>query len=231
MGVHSIISMMKKQKHRHRRRERKGHKNKSGGFRLRPLPLTGVDPDELKAALLAVAEREAETFPKLLKTMLDQLRGKYPPMLISIVVAYSLQATVTNDGQYRTLSTDVLQHHVEVMQALAMTLTRNEWGSEPVIFADANTAMETLKALANGFYYRRFKALEKEGDEQARAILSLQEKLRLFTQAVRNWGSFSQVIRISTELFAPLDAAIKAKVGSRRQVTWSVCWRSAQARG
>jgi hypothetical protein len=204
---------MKKQKRKHRRHVRKGNKTRSDGFRLRPLPFTGVDPEGLKTALLAVAEREAEAFPKLLKTMLDQLRGKYPPMLISIVVAYSLQAAVTKDGQYKTLSSDIMQHHIEVMQALAMTLTREEWGNEPVIFADAKAAMETLKALANGFHYRRFKALKTEGDPQARAILSLQEKLRLFTQAVRNWGSFSQVVRISTELYAPLDVAIKAKMG------------------
>jgi hypothetical protein len=205
--------MMKKQKRKHRQRVRDGKEKRPDGFRLRPLPFSGVDPDELKAALLVVAQREAESFPKLLQTMLDQLREKYPPMLISIVVAYTLQATVTKDGQFKTLSSDVLQHHIEVMQALAMTLTRKEWGSEPVIFADANTAMETLKALANGFHYRRFKALEKEGDAQTRAILSLQEKLRLFTQAVRNWGSLSQVVRISSELYAPLDTAIKAKMG------------------
>jgi hypothetical protein len=204
---------MKKRKRRDRQRLPKGNQKPSNGFRLRPSPFTGVDPEELKGALLAVAEREAEAFPKLLETMLNQLRGKYPPMLISIVVAYSLQAAVTEDGRYETLSSDVLQHHVEVMQALAMTLTREEWGSEPVIFADANAAMETLKALASGFHYRRFKALEKERDTQARAILSLQEKVRLYTQAVRNWGNFSQVIRISRELYAPLDAAIGAKMG------------------
>src|SRR5258707_1384853 len=43
--------------------------------------------------------------------------------------------------------------------------------------------------------------------------MSLQERLRLQTQAVRNWGSYSQVIRMSTELYAPLDDAIRAKLG------------------
>ena len=48
---------------------------------------------------------------------------------------------------------------------------------------------------------------------EEQAVISLQERLRLHTQAVRSWGSYSQVIRVSTELYAPMDDAIRAKLG------------------
>ena len=94
-----------------------------------------------------------------------------------------------------------------------MTLTLDEWGRRPATSADVTAAMETMKALADAYHHRRFRAVEKESDEQARAVLFMQERIRIQTQAVRNWGSYSQMIRMSTELYAPLDDAIVGKLG------------------
>lgn len=206
-------AMMKKQKRRHYRHKGKEKIKKPGRLQLLAHPLNGIDPEALKVAILAMAKREIEEFPKLVETMLAQLRQKYPPMLISTVSAYSLQAGVSSDGKFKMLSPDMFQHHIEVMQALAMTLSSEEWGSDPITFADVETAMETLREMAHSFHYRRFKALEEEREPDAHAVLALQEKLRTYTQAVRNWGSYSQVLRISTELYAPLDEFLKAKKG------------------
>jgi hypothetical protein len=74
-------------------------------------------------------------------------------------------------------------------------------------------AFDTINELANAFLFRRFKEMERERDEQARAVLLLQERLRVHTQAVRNWGSYSQVIRISAELYAPLDDLFREALG------------------
>lgn len=40
---------MKKQKRKHRQRVRDGKAKRPDGFRLRPLPFSGINPDELKA--------------------------------------------------------------------------------------------------------------------------------------------------------------------------------------
>jgi hypothetical protein len=67
--------------------------------------------------------------------------------------------------------------------------------------------------LANAFHHRRFKAIEGEASLQSRTVLQLQEQLRLHTQVVRNWGYFSEVVQISTELYAPLDKPFRRALG------------------
>lgn len=75
-----------------------------------------------------LAAREAEDFPKHLDTVTQLLKRKYPPLLIAIVAAYSLQAGVTDDGEIDSFADGMLQHHIEVMQALALALPEAEWG-------------------------------------------------------------------------------------------------------
>jgi hypothetical protein len=206
--------MLKKRKRKYlRQNDKPKHADMGGPMRLQAHPLTGMDPEDVKAALLGLAEKQSEEFSKLLQTALDQLKQKYPPLLIAIVASYSLQAGVTDNGDIQAFNADMMQHHVEVLQALALTLPAEEWGAEPATGEDVSAAMTTQKSLADAFYFRRFSILQNEQDEQARAVISMQEKLRLYTQAVRNWGSFSQVVRIVKELYAPLDDALRARKG------------------
>ncbi len=67
--------------------------------------------------------------------------------------------------------------------------------------------------MAAAFHIRRFKAIEGNSDLQARTVLELQERLRMTTQVVRNWGYFSEVAQISLELYAPLDALFRNAFG------------------
>lgn len=206
--------MLKKQKRRHlRQKDKSSHDAIDGAFRLMAHPLAGMDPAEMKAALLAFAQKQSEEFPKLLEATFDLLKRKYPPLLIAIVAFYSLQAGVTDAGEIQPFNPDTMQHHVEVLQALALAMTAEEWGTDPATGEDVAAMIKLMKELADAFHFRRFSALEGEGDAQARAVLSMQEKLRLHTQAVRNWGSFSQVVRLVAELFAPLDDGLRASKG------------------
>ena len=165
-------------------------------------PFSRMDPEVVKAALVAVADRKIDEFPKLLDVILQLFREKYPPHILSVVAGYGLQAGVSRSGVRKRLFSKIEQHHVEVLQALALMLPKEEWGQSPAGPGDMQNAFDTIDQLADAFHDRRYKAIEQERDEQARAMLFLQECLRLHTQAVRNWGSYSQVVRISTELYA-----------------------------
>jgi len=201
LSRHSRI-VMKKQKAKHRRKHGKSSRNVRHGMQLFQHPFSRMDPEVLKAALLGVADQKIEEFPKLLDAILQLFREKYPPHILSVVAGYSLQSGVSQHGVGKRLSSKIEQHHVEVLQALALMLPKEEWGQSPAAPGDMQSAFDTIDELADAFHYRRFKAMEEERDEQARAMLSLQERVRLHTQAVRNGGSYSQVIRISTELSA-----------------------------
>jgi hypothetical protein len=130
------------------------------------------------------------------------------------MAGYALQVGVSDRGVVaKRLSSQLEQHHVELLQALSLTLPFAEWGKLPAALADIQKAIDTIVELAEAFHIRRFKALEGEADLQARTVLELQERLRMNTQVVRNWGYFSDVAQISMELYAPLDALFRNVLG------------------
>jgi hypothetical protein len=204
---------MKKAKPKHRRKRGKSSRDARGGLQVFEHPLSRMDPEVLKTALLAVADRKIDEFPKLLDVILQLFREKYPPYILSAAAGYNLLVGVSQHGVGKRLSSEIEQHHVELLQALALMLRKEEWGQSPAAPSDRQKAFDIIGQLADAFHYRRFKAIEEERDEQARSMLFLQERLRLHTQAVRNWGSYSQVIRISTELYAPLDGLFRDALG------------------
>ena len=104
----------------------------------------------------------------------------------------------------------VEQHHVELLQALLLTLPIEQWGEEPALPSDIQTVIDTVSELGEAFHYRRLLAVKDERDDQQGLILSLQERMRLHTQLVRNWGYFSGVVTISEELYSPFDEALRA---------------------
>ncbi|MGE4323153.1 MAG: hypothetical protein AB7E60_09005 [Sphingobium sp.] len=107
------------------------------------------------------------------------------------------------------------QHHIELLQALLLTLPDDDWGQPPAESEDFEFAVETVRKLATAFYRRRLSQIDKPGDTAAKAIITLQELVRDHTQMVRNWGYYDDMIRIARGLYAPLDEAFAAAHGFR----------------
>ena len=203
---------MKKQKAKLERKHGKSSRDATGGMQVFQHPFSGIDPKVLKAALSEVADRKIEEFPSCSNSILQLFREKYPPHILSVMAGYGLQAGVSQHGSHQT----PFKNRAASRRSFAIPgadVTGGRMGTAPAAPDDMQNAFDTIKELADAFHHRRFKAMEKERDEQARALLFLQECLRLHTQAVRNWGSYSQVIRISTELHAPLDDLFSDALG------------------
>ncbi|MBH5372242.1 hypothetical protein [Bradyrhizobium glycinis] len=113
----------------------------------------------------------------------------------------------------KRLTSKIEQHHIELLQALMLMLPISEWGEYRASPVDIQNTIDTIVELADAFFARRYKAVEDATDLQARTVLALQERLRVHTQMVRNWGYFSEVVQISSELYAPLDDALRKALG------------------
>lgn len=173
-------------------------------------PFSGVDPDALRAAILKDTERAAEDFPKSLAKIERILRSSYPPHVLATLSAYGLRVGVSAAGvTTKTLISGIEQHHIELLQALALRVPSAEWGVEPAASSDIQIVIDELKQLTHDFYRRRLGQVEAAKTPQDKAILALVEKLRMHTQAVRNWGYFNDVVRISKDLYAPLDERLR----------------------
>jgi hypothetical protein len=213
IGVAKAARM--KKRNRHPPRKSKTRRNKrEDALTLTYHPFSGVDPAITKAALTRLAAKSAVDFPSLMESLLSLLRNKNPLQVLATLAAYGLQAGVSNEGiDSKPLVSDISQHHVEIVQALALSIPLNEWGAEPAIPPDIRRVIDNAIELSEAFHQRRFKAVGQERDLQARTVLSLQERLRLHTQVVRNWGYFSHVVEISEELYAPLDDQFRKTLG------------------
>jgi hypothetical protein len=205
---------MKKQKSTQRKKRGKPRRKSEQGFTLFRHPLSTMDPAAVKTELLKVADRKTEEFPLLIEAILQIFRDKYPPHIMAVMAGYGLQAGVSDAGvSGKRLISKLEQHHLELLQSLLLTLPFDEWGDLPAAPSDIQKTIDTIVDLADAFHSRRFKAIEGTSDLQARTVLTLQERLRLHTQMIRNWGYFAEVVQISSELYAPLDELFREALG------------------
>jgi hypothetical protein len=111
------------------------------------------------------------------------------------------------------------QHHVELLQALALRHPQDVYPWMPT-FPDSIEFLSRLDRAAQVFAIQR---LPVEGDEIQQQRLLLQEEIRRYTQGVRNWGYPDQIWRIASQLFAPLDPAIEIQAGVRVEYLLAMC--------
>lgn len=197
-----------------KRQNKKLKAPRNQGFELVEHPINQIDKTALKEALIAGARESQTKFPELIKSLIGHFRVSSPLHIISTVATYGLQAAVTDNGvSAKSLIEEVGQHHVELLQALALTLNVSEWGESPASPSVVQAVIDGIKELTDAFTGIRHLAMEQELDDQARTVLSLQERLRGHTQVVRNWGYFSSVVQISRELYSPLDGGLQLHFG------------------
>lgn len=177
-------------------------------------PLSGMDPAALREAFQRKGLRSIEEFPKLL-TAIDERFGRwYPPFFIACIAGYGLQVGVGSEGVgAQGFISKIQQHHVEILQALILRRDPESWGTERPSPQIIQEMIDDLIGLGEAFHSRRLVAVAQGRDEKDRIALALQERLRSHTQIVRNWGYFSAVVRLSTELYRPLDCAFRDSFG------------------
>jgi len=104
----------------------------------------------------------------------------------------------------------ILQHHVELLQALLLAAEPNE-ELRPLNPRDMAEVFEALDSVAHSFFLRRFGEVAERKDSLERWLLI--EDIRGQTQTVRNWGYEDQVRRIVSAAFQPLDGRMKQRLG------------------
>jgi hypothetical protein len=166
-------------------------------------------------ALLEHAAKSASEYKTLLADVLAILKSCEPLQVLNMLSTYGLVTGMDEGGQQTRFAKDtkIIQSHVELAQALALTLAPTSLGTKPPDPPTLQKLFDLLPKLARASADQRYTALAKDRNEAERSVLALQEYLRLHTQHVRNWGFFDRVNRIVSEIYAPLDRDIKAKFG------------------
>lgn len=169
----------------------------------------GEERAALRTETLEKARRQEADFPVLVERMQALFRSVYPPHVIAVVAGWGLRTAVSETRMStRTMIPGIDQHHVEMLQAIALTLSWDDWGDAPADPADIQAAVDTIRELTEAFHGRRYLAFAALTDSAETAVAALQDRLRTNTQMVRNWGYYREVLRISRDLYGALDEQI-----------------------
>ncbi|MHC2574690.1 hypothetical protein ACVMH6_007018 [Rhizobium leguminosarum] len=183
-------------------------------FRLSSFGVSEEDHPEFKAAMTKTAEAAVTELPATIKLLKDSFRSHNPLAILATFTAYGLITFVGSKGvSDRRPLEDILPHHAELLQALLLTIPQEEWGRNPLTPDVMQTVFETMPKLAHTFFFQRILEGRKVTDQQQLAVLSLQERIRMHTHGIRNWGYMGDVVQIILDLYAPLDAEFSAHHG------------------
>lgn len=179
-----------------------------------PSPLEGMTQAEAIEHLKAMGEEFGRRFEESFQDLQERILAIDPLLLLSSFAFYSL---TTPAGTDRELTEDnpILQHDVELLQALTLQHRWEAFSSKPVLPPDFGAFRDLVQQTTQAFPMRRFAAFEPSMSVNQRQRLRALEDMRVHTQAIRNWGYPLQMTRIVTNLFAPLDDDIEKQIGVR----------------
>ena len=175
--------------------------------RLRP------HDENSRAHMLELLRNRVEECPKALTKLQAVLSGCDPLSVMASFAFYGLQVGVSDeDGTVSRSEPHVLPHHGELLQAIILSFPMDQWGDGPVTTLELQTVFDTIDIIASVGPIRRVLEDSSE-DTHNRELANLQHRVRLHTQAVRNWGYFEDVVKISTDLYRPLDRVFNERAG------------------
>ncbi|MBD2093651.1 hypothetical protein H6F90_00585 [Trichocoleus sp. FACHB-591] len=208
---------MSKKKHKQRNKKNQtSSRNDSNSLVFKQLnnPFSGL-PQEVIAEILVDAGRSYEReFNESLAELVEKISSVDVLHLLSILTAYGLSVGMDEAGKtVNKKNPTIHQSHVELVQALALRLPPSEQSSELVKSEQVQEVWDLLISFDMAFNLKRLVQIQNAKTEEKKAILHLQEWLRIHTNIVRNWGYFKRVISISKRLYSELDPLFKASVG------------------
>ena len=203
-----------KKKNKSRGRKTRRYKSKEPAADLSTFIVSPEDRDGFRAAIRETAANSVAEFPKALELVREQFRRYNPLAIMASFANYTLLRTVDSRGpKQETTLNNIQQYDAELLQAVLLSIPREEWGKELLTPDIMQKVFDIVPRLSDTFFYQRLISRPQTTDEQEEIVLLLQERIRFHTQAVRNWGYFTDVVKITTELYEPLDKPFSAHYG------------------
>jgi len=188
--------------------------SRPGDYRFLTSPFSGVPDGEVASALRSLGEESDRAFQEAFRQLDEQTLAVDPIMLLS-VFAYHDLTRLAGDPYRGDASTNRPQSDLELLQALILRHHRTAFNDRPVLWDGYRDIGGLLTEATTAFRSRQFARVDESSTGTERHRFAALEHMRLHTQVVRNWGHAEQVMRIVTELFAPLDSEIETIVGVR----------------
>lgn len=202
---------------KHNRRKRKKRKvitNLTPNFKAVQFPSLPLTDNEVQELYLKAGHKHQQEFETLLPQVIKLLQKSDPLQVLSTLSIYGLTCGVTKTNvRIKDEPGSLSQSHVELAQALIMTIPENKISHIPTGPDDIQKIWDSLISLGSCFGYKRMSQIDTTSNIKDKALLLTQEHIRLNTQYVRNWGYYKQTIRIIRELYEPLNDIYEKQTG------------------
>lgn len=171
--------------------------------------------DEQKKELISTMSENSEKELISAFEFFDKTLKKHDPLtLMSILSSYGLTVSAGHDGvDTKRPPNELYQAHVELIQALTLQISQNEFEQLPITPDIVQDAWEKLIVIGQAFKLKRLNADLLDISKENIAVNKIQELFRSYTQMVRNWGFHSQIINISKEIYSPFEQLTMQKIG------------------
>lgn len=185
---------------------------KADGLVLTEHPFAGIPEDVMRDVVSRMGETATANFPKLIEQLRESARHQIPTYFLGSMAWPAMFAgsnakgeTIRTKGWKKKLE----QYHIELAQAVFLTIPAKEYEDVSCHPSALQELSNNLFDISEAYRERRFSTLKNVGkserDDEERALLLLQERVRLHTQGVRNWAYYSQALKILKELYEPVD--------------------------
>lgn len=189
-------------------------KSESLKFQQLEDPLRGLTGEKRKEAVALISKNCEERSHKTLIQIKETISEYDPFIILSILASYALFAGVGDKGiQRKDSDYHLYQYHLEFLQALILQLNEKEINHKPCGPEVIQVLWDALPEHMQTHNFMNMSDDTNELTDDEKAVKFIQYTIRLNTKSVRNWGYFSQVINITSELYSHFTDDLKKKYG------------------
>ena len=167
-------------------------------------PFRDMNEEQIKHIVDSTSLVAKENIPLLKKELVELIEGVNPVSLLSSFVTTSLTVIDEERGvSIKDSEIEIPQYYIEYIQAMFLTLPPEQLDSKSIVKKEVYDKIKSnLDYIFSVNTLTRFDGgLRSKSDEDKSAFL-MRALMQSQTTAVRNWGYYTQVKKISLELYS-----------------------------
>ena len=172
------------------------------------LESTGTDESDRKQLV-----KDANvSYRNSLREIMETLSRVFPLGVLTCMAHYGLQIAIDRKGHQRKITAGVEQFHVELLQAIVLSVPLNRWGRD-LPSSYLSRIIELVGHLSSSSMMKQIPVGNMNDEVEDMALRNIQVRIRLHTQGVRNSDYYRYTIREANDLYRTLDPMSIKTVG------------------
>ena len=171
-------------------------------------PFFDVPKEKRKEFLRWMSKKSEEDYEESLKELKDYIKNFD---ILDMLCHFSMYHLSAPAGVSPKIKDPIVQFHVELLQALALQIDKEDNEIKPFLGEDAVKIEDLIKKISISLMNKRIADIDTDNEKEYKKLLNI-ELFKAQNMAVRNWGYPEQVLRLIKDLFEPIDNIIEKEL-------------------